>query len=225
MTFAQSQSAFFSREWWFPPLPQKQCVAFVLITFNIELSLYANYHLKPKWKSCQLIIIDISLWESPRFENWTTFSMLTGRILVGMIIALVWDGNWRQRTARCDQDKHDTLRFGGNWGKQHSREKSLLGLNNALMMIFWLSANAVFWCRGITTYTFFKVIQLMTASFLSTVTCVLFGTICIYAHSSDNKNLLPLENILNAVLRRKLKGLFYFYNLQQKNISFRKSDT
>ena len=40
------------------------------------------------------------------------------------------------------------------------------------------------------------------------------------------KTLLTLENgTLNAVLRRKLKRLFYLYNLQQNNIYFRKCET
>ena len=38
-------------------------------------------------------ILHISLWESWRPENWTIFSIITGRILVGMIATLVWDGN------------------------------------------------------------------------------------------------------------------------------------
>ena len=43
---------------------------------------------------------------------------------------------------------------------------------------------------------------------------------------SPNKKMLPLENVIsNAVLSRKLKRLFHLYNLQQKNISFRKWET
>ena len=48
----------------------------------------------------------------------------------------------------------------------------------------------------------------------------------IFCLHSPGKNLVPLENvILNAGLRRKLKSWFYLYNLQQKSISSRKTET
>ena len=43
-------ASLFSRKYWFPQLLQRQCGAFVLIAFNCEPSLYANYHLKPSCK-------------------------------------------------------------------------------------------------------------------------------------------------------------------------------
>ena len=45
----------FSRDSWYPQLPQRLCVTFMFIAFSTELSIYANYHLKPKWKSYQSI--------------------------------------------------------------------------------------------------------------------------------------------------------------------------
>ena len=45
------------------------------------------------------IILSISLWESPRSENQTLFSIITGQILVGMFINLVWDDNLQKVVA------------------------------------------------------------------------------------------------------------------------------
>ena len=49
-----SPGQFFSRECWFLTSPIKS-FAFVLIVISFELPLYANYHPKPKQKSCQPI--------------------------------------------------------------------------------------------------------------------------------------------------------------------------
>ena len=40
---------------WFPKLPQRQRGVIVLNTFSCEPSLHVNYHLKPKWQSCQSV--------------------------------------------------------------------------------------------------------------------------------------------------------------------------
>ena len=53
--FCQVPVCFLSRECRFPQLHQRPCGAFVLITFSYEPSLYANYHCKPTWQSCQPI--------------------------------------------------------------------------------------------------------------------------------------------------------------------------
>ena len=47
ITFVQSQLAFILGSADIPSCPQKQCVAFVLITFSCELSLYEYYYFKP----------------------------------------------------------------------------------------------------------------------------------------------------------------------------------
>ena len=51
------------------------------------------------------VILDISLWESLKLKNQALFPIVIGRILVGMIAALVW-GGWvciqRRLTAECD---------------------------------------------------------------------------------------------------------------------------
>ena len=46
-----------------------------------------------------LPILKISFWESPRPDNRTIVSIITGRILVDMIATLAWDGNLHTATA------------------------------------------------------------------------------------------------------------------------------
>ena len=46
--FSPVPVSFLSRECWFPQLSERQCSAFVLITFSCGPLLYANCHLKPK---------------------------------------------------------------------------------------------------------------------------------------------------------------------------------
>ena len=53
--FCSVPVSLFSRECLFPQLSPKHSVAFVLITYSCELSLYANYHPKRKWELCQPI--------------------------------------------------------------------------------------------------------------------------------------------------------------------------
>ena len=45
------------------------------------------------------IIPGISLRENPGSQNWTIFSIITGRILADMNTNLVWDGNLQTATA------------------------------------------------------------------------------------------------------------------------------
>ena len=52
--FCPDPVSLLSRECCFPHLHQRQCDAFVLISFSCEPSMYANYHLKPTWQSCKL---------------------------------------------------------------------------------------------------------------------------------------------------------------------------
>ena len=70
------------------------------------------------------VILNISLWESPRPENWTLFSIITGRILVGMITSLVWDDTLQTATAHSwFTDLPHCL--WDNRGNQHNRERRL----------------------------------------------------------------------------------------------------
>ena len=71
------------------------------------------------------IILDVSLWESPRLERQTIISMMTGRIIVSVhaILSEMLICMQRKLTAECGQHKCETLfvvKLGGN---QHSREK------------------------------------------------------------------------------------------------------
>ena len=53
------------------------------------------YRLMIQWRAqCSFdVIVLISLWENPRPENRTIFSIITGRILVITTATLVWGGN------------------------------------------------------------------------------------------------------------------------------------
>ena len=46
------------------------------------------------------LILDISLWENPRQENWISFSIITGWLAVGMISITFSDSNLHTTTAQ-----------------------------------------------------------------------------------------------------------------------------
>ena len=56
------------------------------------------------------VILDISLWERPRPDNWAISLIITGWMLVGMIVTLV--GIQRQLSTECDQPKRATPPLG-----------------------------------------------------------------------------------------------------------------
>ena len=63
---------------WFPQLAQRQCVAFMLIAFSIKLTLYANYHFKPTWKSCKYTVGDYWNRFSGRVLSLREMTLITG---------------------------------------------------------------------------------------------------------------------------------------------------
>ena len=75
------------------------------------------------------VILDISLWKSPRPENCTMFSIIAGRILVSMIASLSWNGNLHTMTAYnwmwSAQMRHTD--FWCNCGNQHFWKRWLTG--------------------------------------------------------------------------------------------------
>ena len=81
-----------------PHYSEKTQSSFDVVVFNRCLpSPWVRLLLSRSWRMMfemvhfdTLVILDISLWESRWPENWTIFSISTGRILVGRIATFVW---------------------------------------------------------------------------------------------------------------------------------------